>query len=594
MKKSRQTKQGMTRRDFIKTVAVLGAAASTPGILLSCSSSGTSTPTPDTIYYNAKIVTLDQAGTIASAVAVKDGNFIAVGSNEQIKGMAGSATRLVDLGGKTVVPGFVDGHTHPMETAMMVASWVDCRYATTKSVAQALQNIADWIKNKAVKPGDWVYAAASSASQNKYAEKRLPTKAELDEAAPNNPVVFANGTHMSVINSAAITVLGIKNGQTRLPNGGTVQLDADGNPTGTLTDAMGDIPLTLTPEMVLSYYTKEIQALWNQYGFTSVMAITPDSAVPVLQAVAKSGFKSSIRYTVSVWKGANAADMPADLSIFAMPANADSTRYRFSGIKVWVDGENDARTGYMYLPYVGSFSTDPPGNVGSLVTPQDGINTFVSIANQNNVIPMLHVSGDRAMDMGLDAYETLIKGGQKTKLLRLEHFGVFQMYDTQLQRVKKLIGNGLKINVQPTWMLNLLQSDFDNMGADRAATGFQFRSMIDAGLEPAAGSDVTGIYPENVNPFLGIYAAVTRASDSPSHSPFQPNQAITVTEALKMWTIWPAKAMGEEQVKGTIEAGKYADMAVLSADVLTIAPTALHDVLVEKTIMGGEVVYSAR
>lgn len=276
-----------------------------------------------------------------------------------------------------------------------------------------------------------------------------------------------------------------------------------------------------------------------------------------------------------------------------MPANADSTRYRFSCIKVWVDGENDARTGYMNQPYIGSFTTDPPGNVGSPVLDQNAINTFVNIAKQNNIIHMLHVSGDRAMDMGLEAYETLVKAGKNPKIFRLEHFGVFQMYPSHLQRAKQLFGSGLKINVQPTWMLNLLQSDFDNMGPERASTGFLFRSMIDAGLEPAAGSDVTGIYPDNVNPFLGIYAAVTRSSDSPANSPFLPAEAVSVTEALKMWTIWAARSLGEDQVKGTIEAGKYADMAVLSDDVLTINPTNLKSVTVLKTIMAGEVVYSA-
>ena len=145
--------------------------------------------------------------------------------------------------------------------------------------------------------------------------------------------------------------------------------------------------------------------------------------------------------------------------------------------------------------------------------------------------------------------------------------------------------------VQPVWLLDLVKADYENMGAERASTGFRFRSMIDAGLEPAAGTDVTGIYLANINPFLAIYAAVTRDSDM---GIFQPEQAISVTEALKMWTIWAAKSMGEADLKGSIEPGKYADMTVLSDDIFTIPKEGLKDVKVLKTIAGGEVVYQSK
>ena len=150
---------------------------------------------------------------------------------------------------------------------------------------------------------------------------------------------------------------------------------------------------------------------------------------------------------------------------------------------------------------------------------------------------------------------------------------------------------GLYISVQPTWLLDLVKADFENMGEPRTRTGFQFRAMIDAGLEPAAGTDVTGIYLDNVNPFIAIYAAVTRQSDA---GIFEPGQAISVTEALKMWTIWAAKSMGEEKVKGSIEPGKYADMTVLSDDIFSMPKEGLKNVKTLKTIVGGKVVYEAK
>ena len=221
---------------------------------------------PDAVFFNGKIVTLDAAASTAGAVAVKDGKVLKVGSADEIKKLAGPSTRLVDLGGKTVVPGLIDAHCHPMEAMMMKETWVDCRYPQTPSVKQALANLAAWVKK--TPKGEWIFAACVSASENKFVEKRLPTKAELDAVAPDNPVILSNGTHMGVANSAALQRLGIKKGMSKLPHGGSVILDKKGEPTGVLADVQADIPLNVTPAQLEHYYTKGIQGFWNQYGFT--------------------------------------------------------------------------------------------------------------------------------------------------------------------------------------------------------------------------------------------------------------------------------------------------------------------------------------
>jgi len=545
---------------------------------------------PDLIYYNAKIVTLDAAGSTAAAVAIKDGNFLKVGSVDEIKKLAGPATKMVDLGGSTVVPGLIDAHCHPMEAAMMKSSWVDARFPETRSVKEALEHIKAWVKK--TPKGDWVYVACVSASENKFAEKRLPSKAELDVASPVNPLALANGTHMAILNSAALKTLGITKGMKKLPKGGSVILDKDGEPTGTITDGMADIPMSNTLAQLKQYYTNDMQVFWNEHGFTSFLAITPAAALPVLQGLAAAKFKPTIRYTTSIWTSANGGDMPEDLSKYKMPVDADPAFYRFGGIKVWIDGENDCRTGYMYGPYKGSFDTDPKGDKGSLVTPEPIDLKIANIAAKNGVMVMLHGSGDKAMDIGLTTYEELVKSGKQGKVFRLEHFGMFQMTDKQLERAKALYAKGLRISVQPTWLLDLVKADYENMGARRTETGFRFRSMIDAGLEPAAGSDVTGIYLDNVNPFLAIYASVTRKSDAGLFETKE--EAVTVTEALKMWTVWAAKSIGEFDVKGSIEPGKYADMTVLSADIFSIPSDSLRNVVPLKTIVGGNIVYDRK
>jgi len=571
---------------FANRVAVIAAIL---GLMVAGLVSIATAAEPEAIYFNGKIVTLDAAGSTVGSVAVQDGKVLKVGSADEIKKLAGSSTRLIDLGGKTVVPGLIDAHCHPMEAMMMKQTWVDCRYPQTPSVKQALINIADWAKK--TPKGNWIFAACVSASENKFAEKRLPTKAELDAVAPDNPMMLSNGTHMGVANSVALQRLGIKKGMSKLPHGGSVILDKNGEPTGVLTDAQADVPTTPTVAELERYYAKDIQEFWNQHGFTSLLAITPAAALPVLQEVARSKTKPTIRYTTSIWTSANGKNMPADLSRFQMPQGADPAWYRFGGIKDWIDGENDCRTGYMYQPYVGHFDTDPPGGKGTLVTDQAGANRFAAIAHKAGVMCMLHCSGDHATDIGLNAYDKVLKSGGSGTIMRIEHFGMFQLTKAQLARAKEMRKQGLFISVQPTWLLDLVKADFENMGEPRTRTGFQFRSMIDAGLEPAAGSDVTGIYLDNVNPFLAIYAAVTRQSDA---GLFEPGQAISVTEALKMWTTWAAKSMGQADVKGSLEPGKYADMTVLSDDIFTMPKEGLKDVKVLKTVVGGNVVYEAR
>ena len=577
--------------DIVKgrTAKLVLAAVTVLGLMAAGLAHAAPVSEPDVVYFNGRITTLDAAGTNVQAVAVKDGKFLKIGSTAEIKKLAGKSTRLVDLGGKTVVPGLIDAHCHPMEAMMMKETWVDCRYPETSSVKEALEHIAAWVKKTA--KGKWIFAACVSASENKFKEKRLPTKAELDKVAPDNPIIVANGTHMGIANSAALKSLGITRGMKKLPHGGSVILDKDGEPTGVLTDAQADAPTTPTVAELEQYYMKDIQEFWNRHGFTSFMAITPAAALPVLQKIAGSKYKPTIRYTTSIWSSANGKDMPEDLTKFRMPEGADPAWYRFGAIKVWIDGENDCRTGYMYGPYVGHFDTDPPGGKGTLVTPQTDADRFAGIANKNGVISMMHCSGDAAMDIGLTAYENQIKAGAPKSIMRIEHFGMFQLNDKQLARAKAMVDKSFKVSIQPTWLLDLVKADYENMGPERTRTGFRFRSMIDAGLEPAAGSDVTGIYLDNVNPFLAIYSAVTRNSDD---GIFEPAQAVSVTEALKMWTIWAAKSMGEEKVKGSIEPGKYADMTVLSDDIFTMPKEGLKNVKTLKTIVGGNVVYEAK
>jgi predicted amidohydrolase YtcJ len=491
-----------------------------------------------------------------------------------------------------VVPGLIDAHCHPIETLWMKDDWVDGRFPGTDSVAKVLEKLAE--RATKTPKGDWIFVACVSASENKFKEKRLPTRAELDRSGPDNPVILGNGTHMAIVNSAALTALGITQGQNKLPKGGSVLLDDQGEPTGVITDGFADIPSSPQPGEIAGYIEKGIPEFWNSHGYTSLMAITPHQVVPALQAVSAKVAQSNIRYSVSVWAAPDGKGFPDDLGEFEMPAAADPDFFKFVGLKAWVDGENDCRTGYMYQPYLGHFDIDPPGGRGTLVTPQDDANAFADLAHTNNRIAMLHCSGDAAVDIGLGAYEHSAQtaagsDGHPVTIRRIEHFGMFQVTEDQLRRAKNLLAHGLRISVQPIWLTELVKADYENMGAERAKTGFKFKSMIEAGLEPAASTDMTGIYLGNVEPFTAMEAMVTRGSD---RGVFEAHEAISVEDALRMWTLWPAKAIGEGEHRGSIEVGKLADMTALTDDVLAIAPEKIHTVTAAQTIVGGRVVFS--
>lgn len=544
---------------------------------------------PDIVYFNGKIATLDAAESIAGAVAIRGGKFVAVGESDAIRKLAGPSTTLVDLDRKLVVPGFIDAHTHPVETITMAKKWVDARFPRTASVKQALAGIQDRLSR--TPKGEWVFVACSSASQNKFEEKRLPTRAELDALAPDNPVALANGTHMFVVNSAALRALGVTKDKLALAGGGRALLGEDGEPSGIFADGGPALPASPTARELMEYYIKDIPAFWNAYGFTSAVAITSAQMIPALQAVAQTPVRPNLRYTIPVWTATDGAGMPDDLDRFRMPPGADAAFYRFAGIKLWMDGENDARTGLMYEPYEGHVATDPPGGTGVAVSSPAELARFVEIANRNGVMAMMHCSGDKAIDLCLDAYEGGVAKRTEKTIVRIEHFGMFQLTQRQLERAAALRPQRFSVAVQPAWLLTLARADIDNMGEERARTGFRFRALVDAGIEPAASTDMTGIYMENINPFLGMYAAVTRNS---SAGIFEPGQAVSVTEALKMWTIWAAKAMGEGASKGSIEPGKYADMVVLSDDILTMPVERLREVKVSKTVLDGRIVYAAK
>ncbi len=547
--------------------------------LVATSAGALAADAPDTVFLNGRFVTLDAAGTVAQALAVKDGRIARVGTKRDIEALASGSTRVVDLHGRTVLPGFVDGHAHPSLAVRMLKKYVDGRYATTPSVAALLVKVRG--EAAKVPAGQWIIVAGSSSSQTRFVERRLPTRAELDTVAPGHPVMFLNGSHEAVVNSAGLRAIGITRGTSEL-KGAHIDLDADGEPTGVVKEGMGLFPDRRIPDADLrEYYAHDIPALWNSNGYTSVYALAPLPELAVLRQLAAEQGPATLRYTVAVFTDPGGRLLPPAFDGMAFPASADADWYRFGGVKVWVDSDVPMRGGALTAPYAG-----PDGGDGILNLDQPQLDELALRAAHAGVPFLAHATGDRATAMALTAFERAQRDpAARGALQRIEHFGEFLTGPDDLARAKQL---GVRVNVQPAWLYTLGRSTVENLGPERARTGFQFRSMIDAGLAPGAGTDLTGIVLETLGPFLHVWAAVTRTSDA---GVFEPGQAVTVEEALRMFTIWSARAQGEDAVKGSLERGKFADFVVISEDVTSIAPARIRDIRVLATVVGGKVVY---
>lgn len=533
----------------------------------------------DAVYLNGKVVTMDGARHIVQALAIKDGKILATGTNKSVRRHTNANTRIVNLEGRTVLPGFIDNHAHP-QIAIRMQSYVDAHFSVTPSIGAMLEKATE--RAKVTPAGEWVIVAGSAANTTYYAEKRNPTRLELDVAAPSHPVLYINGPHTMVANSMALTKMEVKHGE-KNQRGAFVELDSNGAPTGVIHEGSPFFPeLKLPTDLVQRYVKEDIPAYFLPRGYTTVTDIMPLPNYDAVRQVAALGEPMPIRYASVIFADAGGKYLPKDLSQLAMPPTADPGWFRFAGIKMWLDGDVPVRTGFLLGNYAGE-----PNAHGISTNTQPELNALVSRINAAGLGLFMHCTGDRANVMALDAYEQAQKQGGPKTLMRIEHLGMFMLGPDVLPRAKAL---DVKAIVTPGWIYTLSNVTSINLGAAVAnVQAFQFKKMIAAGLEPAFGSDLTGFQRGMDNPFTHVQAMITRrALDG---SVFLPKQSVTIDQALRMMTIWAAKGIGDEKTKGSLEPGKFADMIVLSDDIMTVAPNKISGIKVIETIVGGKQVY---
>lgn len=536
-----------------------------------------SKPAADLIVRGAKIWTVDKATPTAQAVAVLGERIVAVGSDADVDAWRGPKTRVVDAGGKLLLPGFDDAHVHFVSGGAQLDS-VQLTNAT--SAEEFARRIGE--RAKITPKGEWILGG--DWDETKWNPPQLPTRELIDRVAPDTPVfVMRYDGHMGVGNSLALRLAGITAKTPDLP-GGTIVEDAQGNPTGALKDAAMDYMNKVIPPMSHEQRVRAVKralAHAAAVGVTSVQNMNPDYAdIAVYSELLDRGELTARIYAAPLIT--QGADDQAKIGIrraFGGPW------LRIGAVKAFADGSLGSRTAYFFEPY-----TDQPGYIGLLSDEMHPISLMrerMRRADAAGLQICTHAIGDQAISIVLDLYSEIVKAdGPRDRRLRIEH--AQHMAAKDFDRFAQL---HVIASMQPYQAIDDGRWAEERIGHDRASRTYAFRTFLNHGVRLAFGTD-WDVAP--LNPMMGIYAAVTRATLDGKHpNGWFPEQKLTVAEAVGAYTMGSAYAEFQEKEKGSITPGKLADMVILSDDIFSIDPARIRDVKVLKTFVGGKMVWDA-
>jgi len=521
----------------------------------------------DTVLVNGKVVTLDPAGTVAEALAIREGRILAVGRTEEILARAGSATERIDLEGMTVVPGLADNHYHS------IGGGPGVDLSRTRSLQEVLDAIA--ARAQETPEGD-VIVTNSDWHEGQLGEQRLPYRDDLDRATSRHPVVVVRGGHEYILNGAALAKWGIEE-NVKAPAGGSVGRYPDGRLNGELVDTAKSF-VTLPPRPEVSA-EERLKALVDEYrrlnevGLTSIRYASASPALyHDLEELEKHG---SLPLRVSVLLRIPEGAAPESLGI---APDAGDEWVRVAGIKLGVDGGFEG--GLLREPY-----EEPWGQNGTFyglqTVPTEPYVELVRTLNQMGFRVATHAVGDAAIDLVLDAYEKANEDRSiSERRFAIEHG--FIPREDQFPRMKAL---GLHVAAQDHLYL-AAPSLTKYWGAERARWVTPLRAYIDAGIPISLGTDTPVVpYP----PLWVLYHFITR--DTISAGIMGEDQKVSREEALRAMTLGGAALTFEENLKGTLEPGKLADLVVLEEDILTCEPERIRDMGISLTMVGGKIAY---
>ncbi|MGH9498204.1 MAG: amidohydrolase [Terriglobales bacterium] len=533
-------------------------------------------PVADLIITNANIWTGDEAQPRAQAVAVLGDRIIAVGSDADVEGLRGPNTRVMDAGGKLLLPGFNDAHVHFVSGGAQLDS-VQLNDVTSPEefVRRVAAQAKKTPKGEWIQGGDW--------DETKWPGFVLPTRQLIDPVTPDNPVFLSRyDGHSAVANSAALKLAGIT-AQTPDPAGGTIVRDAQGNPTGDLKDAATDLVYKVIPPLSYGQRMRAVKRALEHaasLGVTSVQNMDPDYAdIAVYAEVLQAG-----ELTTRIYAAPLITQVDDQVKIGIRHAFG-GPYLRIGAVKAFADGSLGSRTAYFFEPF-----QDEPGNHGLLsdeMQPLSLMRDRMMRADAAGLQICTHAIGDRAISTVLDLYTDIVKAhGPADRRLRIEH--AQHMAAKDFDRFAQL---NVIASVQPYHAIDDGRWAEGYIGHDRASRTYPFRTFLNHGVHLAFGTD-WDVAP--LNPMMGLYAAVTRATlDGKNPNGWFPEQKLTVEESVRAYTMGSAYAEFQEKAKGSITRGKLADMVILRDDIFAIDPVKIRDVKVLKTIVGGRLVWDA-
>ena len=539
-------------------------------------------PPADLVFKNGNIYTVNERQPTAEAVAVKGDRIIFVGSNRMVQNYIGKNTRVIDLGGRTMVPGMTDAHHH--------LSGVGFREMTLNlegltSLEAFLAKVKERVDQK--KPGEWI--TGRGWIETFWTPQVFPTRWDLDRISPNNPVFLdrADG-HGAVANSAALKIAGVDK-NTPSPFGGEVSKDKQsGEPNGMMLDAAQDliqrhIPATTAAEAeraIILGVQRDISLGWTQ---------VQDPGGSYADVAIDEKLYSEGKIKLRIYKALSAPGPEARRLFNDGPIiGAQGNRFTVRTLKLYADGSLGSRSAALLAPY-----SDKPDTSGFLTIKEEDLQPVLQAALRKGIQIETHAIGDRGNRFILDQYEKAMNAVPKTEWKikeprwRVEHSQIVNPAD--IPRFKKL---GIIPSMQPSHAIGDLHFAPKRLGMDRLAGAYAWQSFIKSGSIVPGGSDAP---VERGEPMIEFYAAVARKDMKGfSGEGWHPEEAATREQALKMFTAWPAYAAFEETLRGTIEVGKLADFSIFSADIMKIPEMEILKTRCMMTVIGGEIVYEAK
>lgn len=538
----------------------------------------------DLILINGIIATQDKKDSFVEAVAIKDGNIVKVGTTAEMLDFKNEETEVIDLGGKLVLPGFNDSHMHLLNYGNFLKN-IDL--TGVKSIEEIIQKVKDILWEKNIEKGQWIKGRGWN---NDYFQgnNRFPNRYDLDKISTEHPIILTRACgHIAITNSKALELANITK-DTKQSIGGEFDIDKNGEPLGIFRENAIELINNIIPEPSV----KELKDMLlvaikkaNVNGITSVQTddfgvISYDNYEKIIKAYEE--LKKEGKLTLRVYEQCLFQE-PNKLERFlgkGYNTGYGDEFFKIGPLKLIADGSLGARTAALTRPY-----KDAPHTYGILVFNQEELDNLVDIAHSKGMQVAIHAIGDKAMYMAFESIEkALDKNPKKDHRCGIVHCQITDKY--LLNKFKEL---NVIAYIQPIFLDYDWKIAESRVGSELIKTSYNWKTLIDNKVNIACGSDCP---VEDLNVMKGIYEAVTRKDlKGEPIDGWMPEQRLTVQEAVYGYTVGGAYTSFEEDIKGTIEEGKLADMVVLSKNIYKIPHDEIKDIKVEMTIFNGQIVY---